>query len=63
MEGSQIVAAKVESSGIISQRYSLATSSNDRSSGFPQIALNNNKIVIAWVDTESKKVKTGILIL
>ena len=41
MEGSQIVAAKVESSGIIS----------------------HNKIVIAWVDTESKKVKTGILIL
>lgn len=61
MEGDQIVAAKVDISGQISQRYSLASSSTDRSSGFPQITASKDNIIVAWTDTESKKVKTGIL--
>lgn len=57
MENDNMVGAKVNSSGDILKRYQLATSSKGRSSGFPQIALMGDKVMIAWTDSEEKQVK------
>lgn len=63
MEGSDVVAAKVANDGNILKRYKLTSSSDSRSSGFPQIALLGDEIMIAWTDSEEKKVKTELISL
>lgn len=63
MEGSDIVAAKVSMDGSILKRYDLAISKEARNSGFPQIALVGNKVMLAWTDAEIKKVKTKLISL
>jgi len=60
MEGNQIVGAKVNQNGII-ERYVLANSSAQRSSGFPQLAKWNDQLVMAWTDPELKQIKTGFI--
>lgn len=61
LEGENIVAAKVNINGSIIERYIITASSTSRSSGFPQIALVNGKLLVAWTDSNLKKIKTGIL--
>ena len=61
MEGNNILGSIVDKNGQIIRRYSLASSSEDRSSGIPQIALIDDVIVMAWTDAKSKQVKTGVL--
>lgn len=63
MEGSDVLAAKVANDGNILKRYQLTASSDRRSSGFPQVALVGNEIMIAWTDSEEKQVKTASLAL
>jgi hypothetical protein len=63
MEGSDVVAAKVDNEGNILKRYQLTASSESRSSGFPQIALIGNEVMLAWTDSDVKKVKTAVLAL
>lgn len=61
MEGSAIKAAIVNSAGEVLKRYELATSSDGRNSGFPQIAVLENQVMIAWTDAEANRVKTKML--
>lgn len=61
LEGENIVAAKVNIDGSILERYMIAASSTSRSSGFPQLALINDKLLVAWTDSNVKKIKMGIL--
>lgn len=61
LEGENIVAAKVNINGSIIERYIITASSTSRSSGFPQIALMNGKLLVAWTDSNLKKIKMGIL--
>jgi len=63
MEGQDIVAAKIATNGEILKRYVLANSASSRNSGFPQMTLLGNKVMIAWTDSEQKKVKTKTLVL
>jgi len=60
MEGDHIVGAKVNQNGIF-ERYVLANSSAQRSSGFHQLAKWNDQVVMAWTDPELKQIKTGFL--
>jgi hypothetical protein len=63
MEGSDIVAAKISFDGSIVKRYDLAISNEARNSGFPQIALIGNKVMLAWTDSAIKKIKTKLISL
>ena len=60
MEGNQIVGAMVNQNEI-SERYVLANSSVQRSSGFPQLAKWNDQVVLAWTDPELNQIKTGFI--
>jgi hypothetical protein len=61
MEEGEIVGARVSHKSGIIERYVLANSSAQRSSGFPQLAKWNDKIVLAWTDPEIKQIKTGFI--
>ena len=61
LEGENIVAAMVSTNGEVIQRYNIATTSQSRGSGFPQIAIHNNKLMVAWTDVDSKSIKMGYL--
>lgn len=61
MEGEKIMLATVTSSGEMQETTTLASSSEARSSGFPQLAIIKSQAVIAWTDDAEKKVKTVIL--
>jgi len=63
MEKDDLVGAKVNSNGDILKRYQLATSSKGRSSGFPQIALIGDGVMVAWTDSEEKRVKVKAITL
>jgi hypothetical protein len=63
MEGENIESAIVSAEGNVEQRFVIATSSTSRSSGFPQITSNGKDIIVAWTDTESGMVKTGLIAL
>ena len=58
MEGNEIVAAKISANGKILKRYNLANSASSRNSGFPQIALIGYEVMMAWTDSELKKIQT-----
>ena len=57
MEGSSIKAVKVHADGKKERSIMIASSSDKRSSGFPQMTLMNNKIIFAWTDDKSKSIK------
>jgi len=59
MEGSSIKAVKVHADGRKEQSIMIASSSDKRSSGFPQMTLMNNKIIFAWTDDKSKSIKVA----
>lgn len=59
MEGSAIKAVRVHADGKKQQPIMIASSSDKRSSGFPQMTLMENKIIFAWTDDKSKSIKVA----
>ena len=63
MEGSVIKAAKVYSTGKKDPSLIIASSSESRSSGFPQMTKSGNQIIFAWTDDKQKTIKMASLSL
>jgi hypothetical protein len=63
MEGSEIKAVKVNRDGTKEASITIATSTDARSSGFPQMTKSGNKLIFAWTDDKEKNVKTAIILL
>lgn len=59
MEGTDIRAIKVNHDGTRGTPVTIATSSESRSSGFPQMTKAGNELIFAWTDDEEKKVKVA----
>lgn len=59
MEGSQIKAVKVNRDGSKGSSITIASSSDARSSGFPQMTKSGNKLIFAWTDDKEKIIKTA----
>ena len=59
MEGSSIKAVEVHADGKKERSIMIASSSDKRSSGIPQMTLMNNKIIFAWTDDKSKSIKVA----
>jgi hypothetical protein len=62
MEGSTIKALKVNSDGTKGKPIIIATSSNSRSSGFPQMTKTGNSLIFAWTDSKSKMIKLASIL-
>ena len=62
MEGSTIKALKVNSDGTKGEPVIIATSSDSRSSGFPQMTKAGNSLIFAWTDSKSKKIKIASIL-
>jgi hypothetical protein len=63
MEGAAIKAAKVHDDGTKEPSIIIASSSQSRSSGFPQMTKSGNSILFAWTDDKLKKIITALLAL
>ena len=63
MEGSSIKAVKVHADGKKESSIMIASSSEARSSGFPQMTRSGNKIFFAWTDDKAKAIKTASISL
>lgn len=63
MEGTTIKAIKVNNDGSKGQSLTIASSSESRSSGFPQMAKSGDKLIFAWTDDKDKIVKTAFITL
>jgi hypothetical protein len=59
MEGSVIKAVKVFSNGKKESSIVIASSTEARSSGFPQMTRSGNKLIFAWTDADSKTIKVA----
>ena len=61
MENASLMGARVERDGVV-WSIILGSSSEARSSGFPQVTLmNNNQLLLAWTDDQLKQIKTAII--
>jgi hypothetical protein len=61
IENSSIIGARVERDGVV-WSTTLSSSSEARSSGFPQVTrVSKNQLVLAWTDDQTKQVKTAII--
>ena len=63
MEGGSIKAIKVYANGKKENSFLIASSSDKRSSGFPQMTRAGNRIVFAWTDDKEKTIKVGMITL
>ena len=63
MEGSSIKAVKVYADGKKDSPVMIASSSEARSSGFPQMTRSGNKIFFAWTDDKEKTIKVASISL
>ena len=61
MEGSAIKAAKVSNTGKKEPSILIGSSSESRSSGFPQMTRTGDQIIFAWTDDKEKRVKVASL--
>jgi hypothetical protein len=59
MEGSVIKAAKVNNDGKKKPSIIIASSSEARSSGFPQVTKSGNHLIFAWTDEKEKRIKVA----
>lgn len=59
MEANTIKALKVKADGSKEVPRVIASSSESRSSGFPQMTRSGNKIIFAWTDDKAKTVKVA----
>jgi len=60
MEGMEIKGARVTKDGKQAST-TIASSSEARSSGFPQLTRSGNKLIFAWTDDKEKNIKTAIV--
>jgi hypothetical protein len=63
MEGPDIKAVKVNRDGSKENSFTVASSSDARSSGFPQMTRAGNKLIFAWTDDQQKRIKTASISL
>jgi hypothetical protein len=61
MEGAMIKAARLDRNGFLGESVLIASSSEARSGGFPQMTVSGNRLVFAWTDVESKSIRTAYL--
>ncbi|KEO75344.1 exo-alpha-sialidase [Anditalea andensis] len=63
MEGPLILARKVKKDHSLGPVITVAKSSDNRSSGFPQLTVNNGHLILAWTDSNEAypQIKTAIL--
>ena len=62
LEGSTIKAVKVYTDGTKDASVMIASSSESRSSGFPQMTKSGNKLIFAWTDDKMKTISVASLI-
>ncbi len=62
MEGSAIKTLKVNADGTKGKPIIIATSSDSRSSGFPQMTKAGNKLIFAWTDSKNKTIKLASML-
>lgn len=55
MEGGNIKAALISNQNIV-ERFEIANSSENRSAGFPQLVISQNRVIMAWTDVKKKSV-------
>ena len=60
MEGPNIQVAIISNDGV-KAKITVASSSEARSSGFPQLTKSGNRIFLAWTDDESKRIRVASL--
>lgn len=63
MEGSSIMAMRVTADGSKGKPVVVATSSEQRSSGFPQLTLQEDRLIFAWTNDSTKTIRTAYLSL
>lgn len=63
MEGAAIKAAKIHDDGTKEASITISSTSQSRTSGFPQMTKSGNSILFAWTDDKLKKIKTARLSL
>ena len=63
MQGASIKAARIYKDGKKDSSIIIASSSEARSSGFPQMTKSGNKIVFAWTDDKGKTIRVAKLTL
>jgi hypothetical protein len=61
MEAAAIKAVKVNRDGTKEPPVTIATTSESRSSGFPQMTRSNNDLIFAWTDDKTKRIKISKL--
>ncbi|MEO8173627.1 MAG: hypothetical protein ABI581_11110 [Sediminibacterium sp.] len=61
MESSVIKAVKVHANGKKDASLVIASSSESRSSGFPQMTKTDDQVIFAWTDDKEKKIKIASL--
>lgn len=61
MEGADIKVVIVSTDGKKQQPVTVASSSESRSSGFPQLTKRGEDVVIAWTDDATRSIKTAII--
>ena len=59
MEGPTIKVVKVHADGSKENSGIIATSSDSRSSGFPQMTLSKDRLIFAWTDGKEKRIRTA----
>ena len=63
MEGGQIKAVRIDANGKKENPILIGSSSDKRSSGFPQMTKADNRLIFAWTDDKEKKIKVGTVSL
>jgi hypothetical protein len=63
MEGTVIKAVKVTADGTKQSSIQIASSSESRSSGFPQMTRSGKRLIFAWTDDKEKTVRMASLAL
>jgi len=63
MEGTLIKAVKVSADGTKQTSIQIASSSESRSSGFPQMTRSGKRLIFAWTDDKEKTVRVASLTL
>lgn len=63
MEGAVIKAVRVNKNGTKETSMIIASSTESRSGGFPQMTRAGNKLIFAWTDSKEKNIKVAELVL
>lgn len=63
MEGAVIKAARVYNDGKKDSSFVVASTSESRSSGFPQMAKAGNRMIFAWTDDKNKTIRVASLFI